>query len=118
MAVKKLGHPVLLSYFMSDLNNCAPQPAHTKTPLRYSALSGLVKRRSVPSLRSTSYCSGVRSDCHCVSGFSMCPMFDTPCAHQGAAHLNSHLLRVGCYVICDKLARPGCCGTMIKISYW
>src|SRR5205085_4222312 len=62
MLVKKLGHPVPLSYFICDVNNGRLQPAHTNTPARFSLLSGLVNGVSVPSSRSTLYCAGV-SNC-------------------------------------------------------
>ncbi|MNC88828.1 hypothetical protein D3C83_46910 [compost metagenome] len=53
MVVKKLGHPVPLSNFMSDVNNGRSQPAQANTPGRFSLLSGLLPARSVPSSRST-----------------------------------------------------------------
>ena len=53
MLVKKLGQPVPLSNFICDVNSGSVQPAQTKTPARFSPLSGLVKGRSVASLRRT-----------------------------------------------------------------
>ena len=53
MVVKKLGQPVPLSNFISEVNSGRPQPAQTNTPARFSSLSGLVPARSVPSSRST-----------------------------------------------------------------
>jgi hypothetical protein len=50
---KKLGQPVPESNLAELENRRVPQPAHTKVPLRFSLLSGLVKGRSVPCLRST-----------------------------------------------------------------
>src|SRR5687767_1009558 len=60
MAVKKLGHPVPLSYFIAEVKRGRLQPAQTKTPGRFSAFSGLEPGRSVPSSRSTSYAAGGR----------------------------------------------------------
>src|SRR5258706_6576066 len=111
IAVKKLGHPVLLSYFMSDLNSGSPQPAQANTPLRYSVFSGLVKRRSVPSSRSTWYCSGVRSWRHCVSGLSMCPMLQYSSAISTLSCplvQNSEMPGMGCYVISDNRTKRAC----------
>ena len=45
--------PVPVSYFICELNHGRLQQALTKMPARFSSLSGLVKGRSVPSLRST-----------------------------------------------------------------
>jgi hypothetical protein len=53
MLVKKLGQPVPLSNFISDVKCGKPQPAQTKSPRRFSSFSGLLNGRSVPSLRST-----------------------------------------------------------------
>jgi hypothetical protein len=53
MGAQKLGHPVPLSNFASDVNNSWPQPAHRKTPARCSAFNGLVPARSVPCFRRT-----------------------------------------------------------------
>ena len=50
---QKLGHPVPLSYFISDVKTGRPQPAQVKTPGRFSSLSGLEPGRSVPSSRRT-----------------------------------------------------------------
>src|SRR3954466_4423502 len=60
MVVKKLGQPVPLSNFISDVNRGRSQPAQAKMPARFSSLSGLVPARSVPSLRSTLKDSGDR----------------------------------------------------------
>lgn len=51
--VKKLGQPVPLSNFIACVNSGCSQPAQAKVPGRFSSFSGLVKGRSVPSLRST-----------------------------------------------------------------
>ena len=56
MVVKKLGQPVPLSYFISEVNSGKPQPAHAKTPGRFSLLSGLEPERSVPSSRKMLNC--------------------------------------------------------------
>ena len=56
----KLGQPVPLSYLVSDENSGRSQPAQANTPLRFSPLSALEPGRSVPCLRSTSYCCGLR----------------------------------------------------------
>src|SRR5947209_9588061 len=72
---QKLGQPVPLSYFVSEENSGRSQPAHAKVPLRFSALSGLVPGRSVPCLRSTSYCAGVSSLRHSSSLFSTSNFF-------------------------------------------
>src|SRR5207249_5990386 len=69
MLVKKLGHPVPLSYFISELNSGRAQPAQTKTPARFSSLSGLVNGRSVDSLRSTKNCGSERVCFHSASLF-------------------------------------------------
>src|SRR6266850_1377748 len=68
---QKLGQPVPLSYFVSEENSGRSQPAHANVPLRFSALSGLLPARSVPCLRSTSYCAGVRMRRHSSSLFSI-----------------------------------------------
>ena len=52
---QKLGQPVPLSNFVEDENRSELQPAQAKTPFRSSCRSGLVKGRSVPSLRRTAY---------------------------------------------------------------
>src|SRR5215510_11296893 len=67
IVVKKLGQPVPLSNFIADVNSGRLQPAQTNTPGRFSSLRGLVKERSVPSRRSTSYCSGVSTCFHSAS---------------------------------------------------
>src|SRR5687768_10715607 len=61
MAVKKLGHPVPLSYFIAEVNRGRLHPAQTNTPGRFSALSALDPGRSVPSSRRTSYAAGLSS---------------------------------------------------------
>ena len=53
MGAQKLGHPVPLSYLVSDENSGCPHAAHANVPLRFSSLSGLVPARSVPCSRST-----------------------------------------------------------------
>src|SRR3954463_1049204 len=60
MLVKKLGQPVPDSNFMAEVNSGSPQPAHAKTPGRFSSFSGLVPARSVLSSRSTLNDSGGR----------------------------------------------------------
>lgn len=50
---QKLGQPVPLSYLALELNSGRSQPAQWNVPARFSAFSGLLKGRSVPSLRST-----------------------------------------------------------------
>src|SRR5215510_9915686 len=57
MVVKKLGQPVPLSYFMSDVKSAKLQPTQTNTPGRFSLLSGLVPGGSVPSSRNTLNCA-------------------------------------------------------------
>src|SRR4051794_28025223 len=56
MAVKKLGQPVPLSYFIADVKTGRSQPAQRKTPARFSLFSALEPGCSVPSSRSTLYC--------------------------------------------------------------
>ena len=56
-----------LSNLVDDENRSSAQPAQVKTPARFSWSSGLVKGGSVPSRRSTSNCSGVRSLRHSAS---------------------------------------------------
>src|SRR5215210_6312095 len=84
---QKLGQPVPLSYFVSDENSGRSQPAHAKVPLRFSWLSGLVLGRSVPCLRSTSYCAGVSSLRHSSSLFSI-SNFAAGAASVGAPQRN------------------------------
>ena len=50
---RKDGQPVPESNFLSLENSGAPQPAHTKVPARFSALSGEEKGASVAACRST-----------------------------------------------------------------
>src|SRR5688572_32516092 len=61
MAVKKLGQPVPLSYFIAEVKRGRLHPAQANTPGRFSALSGLDPGRSVPSSRKTSYAGGLRT---------------------------------------------------------
>jgi hypothetical protein len=49
----KLGHPVPLSNFVSDENSRSPHPAQVNVPSRFSLLSGLEPRGSVPCWRNT-----------------------------------------------------------------
>src|SRR4026207_349124 len=74
IAEKNRAQPVLLSNFILDLNSGWPQPAQVNVPLPYSLLSGLVKRRSVPSSRTARYCSGVSDLRHSCSDFVSLPM--------------------------------------------
>src|SRR5215475_15548319 len=60
MVVKKLGHPVPLSYFISEVKSARLQPMQTNIPGRFSLLSGLVPGGSVPSSRNTLNCVGSR----------------------------------------------------------
>src|SRR6476469_4106672 len=68
---QKLGQPVPLSNFVSEENSGRSHPAQANVPLRFSALSGLVPARSVPCLRSTSYCADVSIRRHSSSLFSI-----------------------------------------------
>ena len=54
----KLGHPLPLSYFVSEANSTCPQPAQANAPSRCSSSSGLVPGYSVSCRRSTAYCPG------------------------------------------------------------
>src|SRR4051812_9552938 len=67
IGAQKLGQPVPESNFWSALKSVRPQAAQTNTPFWWTLFSGLVKARSVPSLRSTLYCSGVRIFFHSSS---------------------------------------------------
>src|SRR5207237_8899966 len=58
MVVKKLGQPVPLSYFISEVKSGKLQPTQAKTPGRFSLFSGLELGRSVPSSRSIANCIG------------------------------------------------------------
>src|SRR5437867_4704986 len=58
MVVKKLGQPVPLSYFISEVKSGKLQPTQAKTPGRFSLFSGLELGRSVPSSRRTANCMG------------------------------------------------------------
>src|SRR5436305_13390338 len=58
MVVKKLGQPVPLSYFISEVKSGKLQPTQAKTPGRFSLFSGLELGRSVPSARSIANCMG------------------------------------------------------------
>src|SRR5215831_14766814 len=69
MLVKKLGQPVPLSNFISELNSGSAQPAQTKIPTRFSSLSGLLKGRSVASLRRTKNCASDKLCFHSPSVF-------------------------------------------------
>src|SRR4030095_13379550 len=60
MVVKKLGQPVPLSYFMSEVKRARLQPTQTNIPGRFSLFRGLVPGGSVPSSRSTLNCVGSR----------------------------------------------------------
>src|SRR6185503_8028925 len=65
----KLGQPVPESNFMPESKSSLPQPAQRYTPSSCLSQYLPVKARSVPPLRSTSYCSGVSSSRHCSSVF-------------------------------------------------
>ena len=80
---QKLGQPVPLSNFVEEENRSDPQPAQAKMPFRSSCRSGLVKGRSVPSLRRTAYCSGVRVERQSAS-------VRTTCASSAASALGLH----------------------------
>src|SRR3954447_23637378 len=67
IGAQKLGQPVPESNFWSSLKSVRPQAAQTNTPFWWMLFNGLVKARSVPSLRSTLYCSGVRIFFHSSS---------------------------------------------------
>src|SRR4051794_9476476 len=67
IGAQKLGQPVPESNFWSALKSVRPQAAQTNTPFWWMLFNGLVKARSVPSLRSTLYCSGVRIFFHSSS---------------------------------------------------
>ena len=69
IGVWKLGQPVPLSNFVSDVKRGWPQPAQTNRPGRFSLLSGLDPGISVPWHRSTLYCVGDRVACHSSSVF-------------------------------------------------
>src|SRR3954462_3019352 len=68
----KLGQPVPESNLVADENSSAPQPAHRYTPSCLTFQYLPVNARSVPPLRSTSYCSGVSSSRHCSSVLWIC----------------------------------------------
>lgn len=59
LAESKLGHPVPESNLASLPNSSAPHAAHMYVPFSLLWSSLPLKARSVPFLRSTSYCSGV-----------------------------------------------------------
>src|SRR5690348_16920496 len=67
---QKLGQPVPDSYFVSESNSGAPQ--HTQVYIPFSLLFQYfpVKAGSVPLLRVTSYCSGVKFSRHSFSDFA------------------------------------------------
>ncbi len=67
IACQKLGHPVPLSNLVVEENRSRAHPAQVKMPASCSSSSGLLKGCSVPAVRSTLYCSGVRSCCHSAS---------------------------------------------------
>src|SRR3954452_696393 len=67
----KLGQPVPESNLVLESNSSAPQPAQRYTPSSCLSQYLPVNARSVPPLRSTSYCSGVSSSRHCWSVFSI-----------------------------------------------
>src|SRR3954453_15593361 len=68
----KLGQPVPESNLVSDENSSAPQPAQRYLPSGVPFQYLPVNSRSVPPLRSTSYCSGVSSSRHCSSVLWIC----------------------------------------------
>src|SRR5262249_43846444 len=65
----KLGQPVPDSNFVSELNSSAPQAAHRYMPSSWQSQYSPVNAGSVPAWRSTWYCAGVSSCCHCSSVF-------------------------------------------------
>src|ERR1051326_8318165 len=67
IGAQKLGQPVPESNFCAELNTGNSHPAHMKVPLSCMSFSGLEKAYSVPSCRSTSYCSGVNWAFHSAS---------------------------------------------------
>src|SRR2546426_6589785 len=69
MLVKKLGHPVPLSNFISEVKSGSLQQAQTKTPARFSSFKGLENGRSVASLRRTKNCWPGSASFHSASAF-------------------------------------------------
>src|SRR5215472_318961 len=67
MGSQKLGQPVPESNLVSERKSSAPHPAQEYTPLSFTCTYLPVKGRSVPALRSTSYCSGVSFSFHSLS---------------------------------------------------
>src|SRR5690606_8974528 len=67
IVVKKLGQPVPLSNFISDVNNGSAQPAQMNSPGRFSSFNGLENAGSVSSSRSTSNRSSPSRLRHCSS---------------------------------------------------
>src|SRR5688500_12574572 len=66
---QKLGQPVPLSNLVALENSGLRSAAQTNVPLRFSLSSGEENGRSVACLRSTVYCSRVRSRFHSASDF-------------------------------------------------
>src|SRR5690349_8320584 len=74
---KKAGQPHPESYFASDSNSSAPQPAHRYVPGSKTWSYSPVNGASVPFRRRTWNCSGESSCCHCASDFSILGMVRT-----------------------------------------
>src|SRR5207253_6623558 len=86
MMVKKLGQPVPLSYFISEVKSGKLQPTQAKTPGRFSLFSGLELGRSVPSSRSIANCMGSSRLRH--------SSFDTLSDSEGSGTLRSESTRL------------------------
>src|ERR1044072_4690938 len=71
-AAVKLGQPVPESNLVADENSSAPQPAQRYTPSCLTFQYLPVNARSVPPLRSTSYCSGESLSRHWSSVLWIC----------------------------------------------
>src|SRR5947208_6071325 len=90
----KLGQPEPESNFVSELNSSAPQPAHLNTPWSLVRAYLPVNGASVACRRNTAYCSGVNSERHSASVFSIFCMssgpvvvltrYDRPHGYRGA----------------------------------
>jgi hypothetical protein len=77
IGAQKLGHPVPLSNFVSEVKSSWPHPAQRKIPARCSEFRRLVPARSVPWLRRTRNCSGDSRARHSSSflGMSIQPIY-------------------------------------------
>lgn len=67
MGARKLGHPVPESYLAAEAKSGEAQPAHVKTPTRFSELRALLQGRSVAARRNTAYDSGLKLARHSAS---------------------------------------------------